>query len=237
MPNFSYLFPDWTPIPPPWHTANNLANLNTIGFKDQQIEFADLFYQNLGTDGACDPIQQGAGVQVSSQTSDFTQGDVSATASTPMWPFNWQWLLRGRGERCAELHPRRQFRNRHQQPARNRRRSNGDGISRHQWRRQHQRGTEHARTRSRNQQSRHRHRQPTDDHQPQCHRGRGLDLFTTATIYDSLGAPHQLTVTYTNTGVNTWSYQLSIPSADLSPTVSGRLRCRLRRPESCKRAR
>jgi len=60
-------------------TANNLANLNTIGFKDQQIEFADLFYQNLGTDGAGDPIQQGAGVQVSSQTSDFTQGDVSAT--------------------------------------------------------------------------------------------------------------------------------------------------------------
>ncbi len=49
-------------------TANNLANLNTIGYKDQQIQFADLFYQNLGTDGAGDPIQQGAGVQVSSPT-------------------------------------------------------------------------------------------------------------------------------------------------------------------------
>ena len=59
--------------------ASNLANVDTPGFKDQQIEFADLFYQNLGTDGAGDPIQQGAGVQVSSQTSDFTQGDVSAT--------------------------------------------------------------------------------------------------------------------------------------------------------------
>jgi len=60
-------------------TANNLANLNTVGYKDQQMQFADLFYQNLGTDGAGDPIQQGAGVQVSSQTTDFTQGDVSAT--------------------------------------------------------------------------------------------------------------------------------------------------------------
>jgi flagellar hook protein FlgE len=60
-------------------TANNLANLNTVGYKDQQMQFADLFYQNLGTDGAGDPIQQGAGVQVSSQTSDFTQGDVSST--------------------------------------------------------------------------------------------------------------------------------------------------------------
>src|SRR5271156_4620512 len=59
--------------------ANNLANLNTVGFKDQQIQFADLFYQNLGTDGAGDPIQQGAGVQVSSETSDFTQGNVTAT--------------------------------------------------------------------------------------------------------------------------------------------------------------
>ncbi len=59
--------------------ANNLANLNTIGYKGQQIQFADLFYQNLGTDGAGDPIQQGAGVRIDSQTSDFTQGNVTST--------------------------------------------------------------------------------------------------------------------------------------------------------------
>ena len=59
--------------------ANNLANLNTVGYKDQQIQFADLFYQNLGADGAGDPIQEGAGVKVSSQPSDFTQGDVTST--------------------------------------------------------------------------------------------------------------------------------------------------------------
>ncbi len=60
-------------------TANNLANLNTIGYKDQQIQFADLFYQNLGTNGAGDPIQQGAGVTVSSKPSDFTEGNVTPT--------------------------------------------------------------------------------------------------------------------------------------------------------------
>ncbi len=60
-------------------TANNLANLNTVGYKDQQIQFADLFYQNLGTDGAGDPIQQGAGVRISSETSNFTQGNVTST--------------------------------------------------------------------------------------------------------------------------------------------------------------
>src|ERR1039458_7017164 len=59
--------------------ANNLANLNTVGYKDQQIQFADLFYQNLGSDGAGDPIHQGAGVEVSSQPSKFPEGDVTST--------------------------------------------------------------------------------------------------------------------------------------------------------------
>src|SRR5271157_2729719 len=60
-------------------TANNLANLNTIGYKDQQIQFADLFYQNLGSNGAGDPIQEGAGVKVSSQPSNFNEGNVTST--------------------------------------------------------------------------------------------------------------------------------------------------------------
>ncbi|HVM94593.1 MAG TPA: flagellar hook-basal body complex protein [Terriglobales bacterium] len=58
--------------------ANNLANLNTTGYKDQLMQFADLFYQSVGSDGAGDPIQQGAGVKVSSQPSNFTQGDVTS---------------------------------------------------------------------------------------------------------------------------------------------------------------
>ena len=31
--------------------ANNLANLNTVGFKSSDTQFSDLFYQNLGTNG------------------------------------------------------------------------------------------------------------------------------------------------------------------------------------------
>ena len=60
-------------------TANNLANLNTIGYKDQEIQFADLFYQSLGSNGAGDPIQQGAGVAVSSKPSNFTEGNITST--------------------------------------------------------------------------------------------------------------------------------------------------------------
>ncbi|MGO8984066.1 MAG: flagellar hook protein FlgE [Terriglobales bacterium] len=80
MPNFSIPLSGLDATSAALSTAaNNLANLNTIGYKDQQIQFADLFYQNLGTDGAGDPIQQGAGVKVSSETSDFTQGNVTST--------------------------------------------------------------------------------------------------------------------------------------------------------------
>jgi flagellar hook protein FlgE len=56
--------------------ANNLANLNTIGYKDARVLFRDLFYQTLGNDGAGDAIQQGAGTAVGSIPASFTQGNV-----------------------------------------------------------------------------------------------------------------------------------------------------------------
>ncbi len=59
--------------------SNNLANLNTDGFKAQSAVFSDIFYQNLGTSGNSDPIQIGAGVQVEGMSSDQTNGPVSAT--------------------------------------------------------------------------------------------------------------------------------------------------------------
>jgi flagellar hook protein FlgE len=46
--------------------------------------------------------------------------------------------------------------------------------------------------------------------------GLGSTYSTPVTIYDSLGGSHTLTYTFTNTGPNTWSYNLSIPPADLN---------------------
>lgn len=40
---------------------------------------------------------------------------------------------------------------------------------------------------------------------------------TPLTIYDSLGASHTLTLTFTKTNANTWDYSLSIPANDLNP--------------------
>jgi len=60
--------------------ANNLANLNTTGYKDQQTSFQDLFYQTIGNNGA-GPIQVGAGAGVSSTSSLFTNGALSQTGA------------------------------------------------------------------------------------------------------------------------------------------------------------
>jgi flagellar hook protein FlgE len=59
--------------------SNNLANLNTTGFKDQTANFQDLFYQNFGTTGAGDPIQVGAGSEVAAISSNFTNGSLNST--------------------------------------------------------------------------------------------------------------------------------------------------------------
>ena len=59
--------------------SNNLANLNTDGYKSQTTDFSDVFYQNLGNSGNGNPIQSGLGVQVAGTTSDLSNGAVSST--------------------------------------------------------------------------------------------------------------------------------------------------------------
>jgi flagellar hook protein FlgE len=59
--------------------ANNLANLNTDGYKDQQTSFRDLFYQTVGATGGGNPIQVGSGSGVETVSSDFTDGSLDNT--------------------------------------------------------------------------------------------------------------------------------------------------------------
>ncbi len=59
--------------------ANNLANMNTVGYKDQTDQFSTLFYQQLngGVNGG---VQVGVGTQVAMTETDFSNG--SPTPST-----------------------------------------------------------------------------------------------------------------------------------------------------------
>jgi len=59
--------------------ANNLANMNTNGFKSQTTNFGDLFYQQVGSNGSGDEIQAGTGVQVASNSTDFSGGSIAST--------------------------------------------------------------------------------------------------------------------------------------------------------------
>jgi flagellar hook protein FlgE len=59
--------------------ANDLANLDTTAYKNQEANFQDIFYQMLGTDGAANPIQIGAGCIIGSVMSAFTQGTINNT--------------------------------------------------------------------------------------------------------------------------------------------------------------
>lgn len=59
--------------------ANNLANLNTVGYKQERTLFKDLFYQTIGSTGSGNPIQTGAGSAVDAVSSNFTPGSVETT--------------------------------------------------------------------------------------------------------------------------------------------------------------
>ena len=70
--------------------ANNLANMNTTGFKQQRAEFQDLLYQNIQTPGsqtsdngavAPNGIQIGAGVKTAAIYRITTQGDLKNTSN------------------------------------------------------------------------------------------------------------------------------------------------------------
>ena len=67
--------------------ANNLANVNTTGFKKNQVEFQDLLYQTIRPAGSATArglqtpteIQVGCGTKPISTAKAFTQGSVTAT--------------------------------------------------------------------------------------------------------------------------------------------------------------
>jgi flagellar hook protein FlgE len=196
--------------------ANNLANQNTTGYKDTSVLFSDLFYQNLGITGSGDPIQVGAGTQVGSMPALFTQGSVSPTGVptdvaiqgggffvvqnsngvtdyTRAGDFSElnNYLVTSSGQQVLGY------------PAANGVVTAGAALAPLQL----GAGTISPPTQTGNVAltlNLNSATTPTD-----------ASYSTPITIYDSLGAPHSLTATFTNTGANTWNYSLGIPATDL----------------------
>src|SRR5258708_6493986 len=206
-------------------TANNLANLNTIGYKDEHIQFADLFYQNFGTNGAGDPIQQGAGVTVAAKPSDFTQGNVTPTGvSTDV-------AIQGNGFFVVEKNGVRSYTRAGNfevgtdnllktvggqhvlgYPAVNGAVNTSGGLTTLAL----GAGTVSPATVTAN---------VSLTSNLDATAAVGSTYSTQATIYDSLGGSHNITFTYTKSATNTWTYAATIPAADITGAaapVSGR---------------
>src|SRR5579875_1305308 len=63
--------------------ANNLANMNTVAYKSQNVQFSDLFYQQVGESGSGDPEQVGAGTKVGAIVTDFSSGTTTPSTGNP----------------------------------------------------------------------------------------------------------------------------------------------------------
>ena len=69
--------------------SNNISNVNTIGYKKQRAEFADLFYQTMEYAGTATSttttsptgISVGLGVRPTAITKEFTQGNFKETGN------------------------------------------------------------------------------------------------------------------------------------------------------------
>jgi len=224
MPNFSIplsgLTADATALSA---IANNLANQNTTGYKDTQVLFSDLFYQNLGTTGSGDPIQIGAGAEVGSMPSMFTQGSVQSTGVPT------DVAIQGDGFFAVQLDGVTSYTrdgsfsvdannflvtSSGQQvlgyPAANGVVNTSGSVAPIQV----GAGTISPPTATGNVQI---------STNLDASATVGTSYSTPVTIYDSLGTSHSLTFTFTNTGPNAWSYSLSLPTGDYTPAAGSAL--------------
>lgn len=199
--------------------ANNLANLNTIGYKDSRVLFRDLFYQTLGTNGAGDAIQQGAGTAVGSIPASFTQGSVdpSGVATDVAILGDGFFVVQRNGvvtyTRAGnfEVDKNSLLVTSDGQlvmgyPAVNGVLNPGQGLTSLAL----GAGTISPAIATANVQLR---------TNLDAAAAIGTVYSAPITIYDSLGASHVLMFTYTKTGTNAWDYSISIPAADVGGAV------------------
>lgn len=193
--------------------ANNLANMNTVGYKDQTDQFSTLFYQQLngGPNGG---VQVGVGTQIATTETDFSDGSPTATAqSTDMaLQGNGFFVINDNGQQ--ELTRAGDFVLSNSgalqttsgasvmgYPAANGTISLGSGVQPIIL----PLGQSLPAT-------------PTSSMNIQANldasAGVGTAVPAPVTLYDSLGTAHQATVTFTKTAANTWNYSVTLPSGD-----------------------
>jgi flagellar hook protein FlgE len=200
--------------------ANNLSNLNTDGYKDESLNFSDVFNQVQGVSGNGDPIEIGSGVQIDGMTSNLTNGTVSNTgiASNMALQGNGFFVVQSQGNNLTSFTRDGDFTVNSQgqlvsqggqlvmgYPAVNGVVSTSSALGPISVNQASNIPAVASSTFSM-------------DTNLNAGAAVGDNFSTPLTVYDSLGTSHVLTVTYTNTGASQWSYNVSIPSADVGGT-------------------
>lgn len=200
--------------------ANDLANMNTTGFKAQTTNFSDLFYQQIGLQGSGDAIQVGAGVQVASNETNFGQGSFETTGVSTDVALNGNgfFVVNNPGGTTYEYTRDGTFT---LDSSNNLITASGlqvmgypaaNGVV-----------NTNAPLAAIN--------IPTSQSPSATttlNMTANLDSTTATggtfpaqiTVYDSLGEPHVATVTYTQTATNTWTYSVALPASDFTSGVS-----------------
>jgi flagellar hook protein FlgE len=201
--------------------SNNLANLNTVGYKDQDTSFRDLFYQNIGTSGSGDPVQMGAGAAVQAVTTNFTGGNVETTGVPT------DVAISGNGFFVTQTGGALEFTragNFTVNPAGELVTQDGQNVMGYAA----ANGVVNSQTLAPLQlgQGQVSPASATTTVQQNTNLNASAaigDTYSTPiTVYDSLGSSHVLTFQFTKTASNAWSYQVTLPGADTgaaAPTV------------------
>ncbi|HSU59359.1 MAG TPA: flagellar hook protein FlgE [Bryobacteraceae bacterium] len=194
-------------------TGNNLANLNTTGFKGSTVDFKDLFSEYLGIDTG---FQYGLGVGAPISNQQFTQGAIQSSqaplaaaiqgngffvvntpANQQLYTRDGNFIVDSNGVLKTQTGERVQGWSADANGVINSNLQTGDIIM------------------------------PTGAVLPakatnNISIAANLNATTAATgtyavpiqVVDSLGGTHSLTVTFTKTATNTWTYSSAIPAAD-----------------------
>jgi flagellar hook protein FlgE len=200
--------------------SNNLSNLDTDGYKDESVNFASVFNQVQGTSGNGDPIEIGNGVSTASTTSNFSDGNVSSTGvdSNMALQGNGFFIVQGNGTTDYTRNGDFTTNSSGQLVDSSGQTVMGypatDGVV----------DTSAALTPITVTDSSTLPGTATSTMQMTTNLDSSTatdgTYSTSITAYDSLGTAQDLTVTYTNTGSNTWSYAVTVPSANVTTGTS-----------------
>ena len=198
--------------------SNNLANMNTDGYKAQSTVFSDVFYQNLGSSGNANPIQVGFGTRVEAMSTNLTNGPVSSTGISSNMALNGSgyFVTSNRAGALSYTRAGDFTTNVIGQLAT----ADGDLVMGYP-------AVGGVVTTNASLQPINVGTGTTTPATPTSSFSFTTNLNastvigatyspTPINVFDSLGQAHLLSVTYTKTGTNSWSYNVTVPSSDLA---------------------